>query len=183
MKDPDPDFDSELASARLDEAAAARRRRHDESAFAAMETTMVAVLAGAAASSELVGVETADGGHHVGRVAGIGDDIVVLARADGRQVVVRLAAIALVRRTASALVDDRVANRGSSTMHEVVAGHVGTRVPVTFVCAGGATVVGEVAWCGEDVAAVRTAGDHPEEVVIYLDSLSVVTSAGASSSP
>ena len=68
-------------------------------------------------------------------------------------------------------------------MLEVVAAHVGTRTIVTFDCAGGASVVGEVTWCGVDVAGVRTAGDHTEEVVIYLDSLSVVTSAGVSSSP
>jgi hypothetical protein len=183
VPDRDPDFDSELASARLDEAAAARRRRHDESAFAAMETTLASVLAGAAAGGEVVGLETGDGHRIAGRIVGLGDDIVVVASDDGRQSVVRVAAIAFVRRSVAGLVDDRAATRGSSTMLEAVAAFVGTRRLVTFHFAGGASVVGEVAWCGADVAGVRTAGDHTDEVVIYLDSLSVVTSAGASSSP
>ncbi len=179
----DPDLDSELAAARLDAAADARRRRHGESEFAAMETTLVSVLAGAAATAELVTVETVDGALHRGRVDGIGDDVVMVVREDMRRVFVRLTAVAFVRRSAAGLVDERSSTRGSTTMHEVVAGLAGTRAVATFVCRGGATVSGEVVWCGEDAAGVRSPGDHSNETVIYVASLSEVTSAGASSSP
>jgi len=60
---------------------------------------------------------------------------------------------------------------------DVVAGHVGTAIAVTFACTGGRTYEGTITACGLDVATLRSGGGASSYVA--LDSVIEVWSSSA----
>jgi hypothetical protein len=174
-----PDLDSELAAARLAESARARRRRRNELDLHAMETTIRQMLAGAAASRVEVVVETVTGRRHPGTVTGVGHDVVTLRPPIGGFVAIRLDAIAFVVSDDRIPLDERPNAEGAVTMIELVAGMAGTRTTVTMWSGATSSVIGEVEWCGEDVACV-VQRESRRSTLVYLASVSEVTSISSS---
>jgi hypothetical protein len=182
----DPDLDSELAWARVDESVAARRRRRDEVDLLAMESTLGSVLGGAALARAELTVVTTDGRRWRGVVVAASHELVFLERSDDREAARAITALrtaSITRLDFDAPVDAQASPElvRDTTMTEVVAGFAGTGAIVSIGLSGGEVVVGEVDWCGEDVAAIRRR-DGGATTVVYLASVNDVTSTSTSSS-
>jgi len=169
--------DIELANARVAAAADARRQVRREAEVSAAEGTFQDVLSASVAAGVPVAIVTRHG-----RLRGIpvvlGTDCLQVETLGGQVVTVRVDAVVAVDLTGGRLgsVPDQ---QRSSDLHlvDVVAGHVGTAVAVSLVCAGGRTFEGTITACGLDVATLRSGGGASSYVA--LDSVNEVWSSSA----
>jgi hypothetical protein len=147
------------AAARVDEAAAARSRERWLRRQAEEEATLAGVLCDLAERRIPVVVQTTAGRRHRGRVAAVGRDFCVLVIGDGRELLVALAAVAVVRPEPGprAPTGDRALTVELGLLDALT--HVnGERVAA--VTTGGDTLVGEVRSVGQDVLALVLEGER-----------------------
>lgn len=175
-----PSFASRLdrwvADARADDAAAQRARERWLRSVAEQEATFTGVLLDLAERSAGIAVTTTAGRRLVGAVEAIGADFVALRVAAGRQVLVALAAISVIRTAPS--VEDTVGDRvvtAELTLAEALAGLAADGARVLVVSPAGAeSVAGTLRSVGQDVVVLRTDAEPAASAYVPLAAISEV---------
>lgn len=162
------------ADARVDEAARQRSRRRWLRVQAEEEASLVGALVDLAERGRPVSLDV--GSHRLrGRVVGIGGDFLALRSDRGQDVLVRTAAVEVVRADpgARAVVGDRAALLAVSL--DAVVGPLAAERPDVLVRTRSGTVVrGELRSAGTDVLRLRTEGAPPAPVWVPLDAVDVL---------
>jgi len=158
-----------LDDGRAREASAARSRERWLRAAAAEDATLAGTLLDLAEAGTEVTVTTETGRSHRGRVALVGDDVVVLRPASGPVVVLALAAVAALRPAERRSGGGRVVPNGPNLLDVLASLTIGEAVLLTT--RGGGTVRGLVDAIGADVVHVR--GDDETERSCYVSARSI----------
>lgn len=162
------------ADARVDEAARQRSRQRWLRVQAEEEASLVGALVDLAERGRPVALDV--GSHRLrGRVVGIGGDFLALRSDRGQDVLVRTAAVEVVRADPGerAVVGDRAALLAVSL--DAVVGPLAAERPDVLVRTRSGTVVrGELRSAGTDVLRLRTEGAPPTPVWVPLDAVDVL---------
>lgn len=169
------------ADGRVDEAARVRSRERWLHRQAEEEGTFAGVLADLLEAGTPVLVHTRSGGRYAGSVRAVGRDFVALGpdAGQGRDALIALRSVASVRTRPGSpgVIGDRRA-AGTMRLAEVVAGLAGEREPVRLVTVDGEAVVGTVRSVGQDLVAVRGAGETPATAYLPLDAIGEIVVGG-----
>lgn len=168
-------LDRWVADARVDLAAAQRTRERWLQEVAAQEATLVGILVDLAERRSVVALSTTGGRRHRGVIGSVGADFIAVRAAAGPDVLIALAAVAMVRTLPDEgpVAGDRVVVV-QLTLAEVLRELAADRERVA-VLAGTEVVAGELRSVGVDLVVLRTDGTPPAGAYLPLGTVSEVT--------
>jgi len=177
MSADDLDLRRALDEARADLLAAERSRERWLRLQAEQSATFAATLLGLLERGVTVALRTTSGAEHVGRLTALARDVCGLRTASGRQVWVRLDAVAAVRadrdHASPPADDDRVVGEDVG-LAEILARLADDRPRAAVAVLGGGALVGELRAVGEDVVTLLE-GDRRAACYVRLSSVTEVS--------
>lgn len=168
------DLDAEFAAARADEAVEERRRLRDLTERVREQTTFAELLVGHAVGGAQITAELRGGIRHQGQIVAVGADVVVLQTLSSRMVLMATSAIGSIRHHGAAGAEDPPDLGRASTLHGVLSEWSSDRRRVVINTAAG-TVSGRLVSTGPDVVTVETDSVEPEQVQVWLPSVTDVS--------
>jgi hypothetical protein len=164
------------ATARVEEAVAARSRERWLRRQAEEEATLAGVLCDLAERRIPVVVQTSSGRRHRGTVGAVGRDFCVLVVGDGRELLVALAAVSVLRPEPGARppIGDRALTVELGLLDALT--HLcGERARVVAVTSAGETLAGEIRSVGQDVVALALDGHRAPTAYLPAQAIAEVS--------